>query len=95
MKIQILWSGCSTCHSLYEKVKNVVKELKLNIEVEYSDDINKMMAMWIMSSPAFIIWDKLITAWRIPSEDEIKEVITWNLKTLDSKSEWGCCSGCC
>lgn len=68
MKIQVLGSGCSTCKNLYKLVEEVVKDLNINLEVEYSADISKIVELGAMSSPVFAIDGKLITAGRIPTK---------------------------
>ena len=45
MKIQVLGSGCTTCKNLHKSVEDVVKKLKLDIEVEYSTDIAKIVEL--------------------------------------------------
>lgn len=55
MKIQVLGSGCPTCKNLYELTKTAVKELGIQIEVEYSTDISKIIEMGVMQSPVLAI----------------------------------------
>jgi small redox-active disulfide protein 2 len=75
MKIQVFGSGCPTCKKLYEKVKIAVAENGLAIEIEYTTNISKMVEMGIMQSPALVINDKIVVAGRVPSAEELKEII--------------------
>lgn len=77
--IKVLWSGCPTCKALYNKVLEIVQKIDPDLEVEYSTDITKIVELGAMSSPVFAINNQVITAGKIPSEDEIKSVI---LETL-------------
>ncbi len=95
MLIKILGSGCPSCKSLFESVKNVVGDKK-EIRVEYITDITALLEAGIMSSPALLIDDKVVCSGRVPSEEEIKEYIQGN--TEEEKTSTGGCScgeGCC
>ncbi|VAW31858.1 hypothetical protein MNBD_CPR01-24 [hydrothermal vent metagenome] len=78
--IKVLGSGCATCETLYNKVLAVAKEIEPTTEVEYSTDISKIVELGAMSSPVFAINDKIITAGRIPDDEEIKTAILENSK---------------
>jgi len=80
MKIQVFGSGCPTCKMLYERVSKVAKEMDTNQEVEYITDITKMVELGAMSSPVFAIDNQIITAGKMPGEQEIKEAIIERLK---------------
>lgn len=75
MKIQVLGSGCATCQNLYKAVEEVVKKLDIDTEVEYSTDIAKIVELGAMSSHVFAIDNKIITAGKMPNEQEIKVAI--------------------
>jgi small redox-active disulfide protein 2 len=77
--IQVLGSGCPTCKNLYETVKSAAADLGLGIEVEYVNDIEKMVEMGIMSSPALAINGQPVIAGRVPDQEKIKELIKNNL----------------
>ncbi len=79
MKIQVLGSGCKGCEALYERVKKVANEVSPDLEVEYITDITKLVELGAMSSPVFAINDTIITAGKLPDEEEIKSVIQEHL----------------
>jgi len=74
MKIQVLGSGCSTCKNLYELTKTVVSELGIDAEVEYSNDISKIIELGVMESPVITINGK-IAMLGSGSLEKIKEII--------------------
>lgn len=81
MKIQIFWSGgCSTCKTLYNKVVEIVEQIDTSIKVEHIEDITKLIELWVMSSPAFVVDWQVIVAWKVPNEKEIKEIILETIK---------------
>lgn len=73
--IKVFGSGCATCKKLLESVNQVVKDLKLSVEVEYITDYTKMMEMNIMQVPALAIDDKIVVSGRLPRVEEIKELL--------------------
>ncbi len=78
INIQVFGSGCPTCKILYEKVSQVAQQIDSSLTVEYVTDITKMVELGAMSSPVFAINNKIITAGRIPNEEEIKSAIEEN-----------------
>jgi len=80
MTIQVLGSGCPTCKKLFERTKQAVLELNLGIEVEYINDVEKIMAMGVMSSPVLAVDNKAVIVGQLPGLDKIKELLTANKK---------------
>jgi len=79
MKIQILGSGCVNCKKLHEITQKIVDDLKLNINVEYITDIQKIIQMGLMQSPVFLINDKPVMVGFNSDEEKIKEIIKNNI----------------
>ena len=78
MKIQVLGSGCPTCHKLHELVTKAVKELGLKDEVEYlygSEGIQKIIEMGVMSSPVLAVDGKPVLTGFIDDVKKIKSLI--------------------
>ncbi len=80
IKIQVLGSGCPTCQSLYDKVSEISQEIDQNLKVDYITDVQKIIELGLMSSPVLVINDKVISAGRLPDDEEIKNNILENLK---------------
>lgn len=96
MKIQVLGSGCPTCKALHKKVQEVITQLGMNTEVEYSTDIAEIVKLGAMGSPVFAIDGKVMTAGKVPSNDEIEKMIKEACSAEDQKSGGGCsCGGNC
>ena len=100
MKIQVLGSGCATCKNLHKAVEEVVKKLNLDLEVEYSTDIAKIVELGAMSSPVLAIDGDLIASGKLPSSVELEKIITEKMagKKVESspKAQGGCsCGGKC
>ena len=80
MQIQVLGSGCATCKKLFELTKKAAEELDLKTEVEYVTDIQKIVAMGLMSSPVLAVNGKPILMGRVPDVEKIKELIAKAIK---------------
>jgi len=80
MQIQVLGTGCPTCRKLFELTKKAVLELGLKIEVEYITDIQKIVAMGVMSSPVLAINTKPVISGSLPDMEKIKKIIQENIE---------------
>ncbi len=80
VKIEVIGSGCKKCKALFELTEVVVKELNINDIVLYSNDINKIVSMGIMSSPVLTLNDKPILVGILPDKERLKEIIFKNLE---------------
>lgn len=75
MKIEILGMGCQKCKKLYENAQTAVKELNIQAEVTKVEDIAKITDHGVWSTPALVIDGKVKTAGKIPSVEEIKNML--------------------
>jgi small redox-active disulfide protein 2 len=73
MVIKVLGSGCPTCKTLHEIVVEAVGDE--DIEVQYVTDIAALIEAGIMTSPALMIDEEVVSAGRLPTKDEIKGFI--------------------
>ena len=80
MKIQVLGSGCANCKKLHEITSEIVKELKLDTEVDYITDVSKIVEMGIMQSPVLAVNGKPIMVGFIPNKEKIKDLIVKAIK---------------
>lgn len=91
MKIQVLGSGCPTCKKLFEMTKQAVRELNLEVEIEYITDIQKILEMGVMSSPVLAIDGKSILVGQVPDMEKLKQLISSSAKNI-SENNSKCCS---
>jgi small redox-active disulfide protein 2 len=76
MNIIVLGTGCTKCKTLEQLTRKVVEDLKLNAEVTKEEDIQKIMSYGIMRTPGLVVDGKIVISGRIPSESELKELLT-------------------
>lgn len=75
MKIKIIGSGCSTCIKLYEWVLKLKDEGKIKADVEYSKDVNELIELGVMGSPALVIDGKVANVGMPENEEKLLEII--------------------
>lgn len=76
MEIKILGPGCHRCHELDKTTREVVKELGIDANVEYIQDINKIMDYSILTTPGLVINEEVACSGRLPNKAEIAQFIT-------------------
>jgi small redox-active disulfide protein 2 len=75
LKVQILGTGCPKCNKLAERVEAAVAELGLACDVEKVTDIKDIMAFGVMMTPALAVDGDVKVSGRLPSVEEIVEVL--------------------
>lgn len=75
MKIEILGTGCAKCKALEESAKKAVAMSGKFAQVEKVDDIEKIMAYGVMSTPGLVIDGKVLSTGKLLTVDEIVRLI--------------------
>ena len=75
-KIQILGTGCPKCKKLAENAEAAAKELGVEYELEKVTQINDIMKMGVMVTPALAIDGDVKVAGKVSSPDDIKAMLT-------------------
>ncbi|TAL66005.1 MAG: thioredoxin family protein [Bacteroidetes bacterium] len=76
MEIKILGTGCAKCKTLEKLTRDVVSKNGIDATVTKVDDIMEIMKYNIMITPALVINEKVVLKGRIPSAEEIKQLLT-------------------
>lgn len=74
-KIQILGTGCPKCEKLAELTVQAANELGLEYELIKVKDINEIISMGVMVTPAIAINGEVKISGKLPSLEEIKAVL--------------------
>lgn len=77
--LKVLGAGCPSCHKQYENVKDAVKELGLAVEVEYITDLAKVMEYGVMSMPAIVVNEKVVSMGKVLSASDVKKALDKSL----------------
>jgi small redox-active disulfide protein 2 len=75
MEIKILGTGCPKCKSLEKLTNEVVEKEGFSADVSKVEDIMEIMNYGVMSTPALVVNGKVEIKGRIPSYEEIKQVL--------------------
>ena len=73
--VKVLGAGCKSCHEQYENAKTAVKNLGLDIEVEYITDMEKVMSYGVMSMPAIVLNDRVVSAGKVLKTADIERLL--------------------
>jgi small redox-active disulfide protein 2 len=76
MEIKILGPGCPKCKTLDKLTREVVEKNGIKATITKVEDIMEIMKYGIMSTPALVIDEKVVIKGRVPSADEIKQILT-------------------
>ena len=73
--IKVLGSGCKSCHALLEASKEAVRNMGLSIEVEYVTDMEKIMAYGVMSMPALVVNENVVSMGKVLKATEVEKLL--------------------
>ena len=76
MEIKILGSGCSKCKTLEKLTREVVEKNGIDATITKVEDIYQIMKYGVMTTPALVVNEKVEIKGRIPSAEEIRQVLT-------------------
>ncbi len=76
LQIKILGPGCPKCKTTYTNVLEALKQTHIEAEVEKIEDIEKMMAYNVLTTPVLIIDDDIKVKGRIAHVKEIVDLLT-------------------
>jgi small redox-active disulfide protein 2 len=73
--IQVLGTGCKKCAALKANAEAALKELGIAAEVEKIEDINRIVAFGVMSTPALVIDGQVKVVGKVASPQEIMTLL--------------------
>jgi small redox-active disulfide protein 2 len=76
MDIKILGTGCPKCKTLEKLTREVVEQNSIDATVTKVEDIMEIMKYGVMTTPALVVNGKVEIKGRVPSAEEIKQVLT-------------------
>ncbi|NWQ42312.1 TM0996/MTH895 family glutaredoxin-like protein [Bacillus sp. EB106-08-02-XG196] len=75
MLIKILGTGCRNCVTLAENTKKALEELGKVAEIVKVEDIKEIMSYGIMSTPALVIDEKVVSYGKVLKPKDIAKLI--------------------
>ena len=73
--VKVLGSGCKSCHTLFENTKNAIEDIGLDIHVDYITDVKEIMEYGVMSTPALVINEEVVSMGKILKAEEVKKYL--------------------
>jgi small redox-active disulfide protein 2 len=74
--IKVLGTGCSKCKLTQQVIEDVAKQLGVTIELEKVEEIQKIMAFNVMSTPGVVLDGKVVHTGSVPSRDLVTNWLT-------------------
>ncbi len=76
MVIKILGIGCSNCKKLEKNAKDAIESLGIDAQIIKVTDMNEITQYGILRTPGLVVDDKIVSFGRVPSVDEIVQLIS-------------------
>ena len=76
MEIKVLGTGCPKCKSLEKATREVVAQNNIDATISKVEDIMEIMNYNVMTTPALVVDGKIVVKGRVPSNEELKELLT-------------------
>lgn len=78
MEIKILGTGCPKCKTLEKLTTETVGKLGIDATISKVEDIVDIMNYGVMRTPALVLNGKVVLSGRIPTENELTDLLTSN-----------------
>lgn len=75
MNIKVLGTGCKKCQDLEKNTRMAVEELQVDAVVEKVEDIKEIMKYKVMSTPALVIDEKVVSTGKLLTVKELKGML--------------------
>lgn len=75
MEIKVLGTGCANCKKTKAVVADALKDMNMDIKVTEVQDIPAIMAYGVMSTPAIVIDEQVVSAGKVPSKSQVVAMI--------------------
>ncbi len=75
MKVQILGTGCPKCKKTEKNAMQALTNLNIQAEVEKVTDVNQIIDLGVITTPALAIDGEVKFSGKIPTVQEIEKVL--------------------
>jgi len=70
--IKVIGTGCRSCREQYKYVKTAVEDMALDVGVEHITEMEKAMKYGIMSMPAIVVNEQVVSAGKVLKTADVK-----------------------
>ncbi|MCU0951868.1 MAG: thioredoxin family protein [Burkholderiaceae bacterium] len=71
MKVEVLGTGCANCKRTVQLVEDVAREQGVAIDLVKVDELPKIIAYGVMSTPAVVVDGEVVHAGGVPTREKI------------------------
>ncbi|UCC45336.1 MAG: TM0996/MTH895 family glutaredoxin-like protein [Candidatus Zixiibacteriota bacterium] len=75
-EVKVLGPGCPKCEHLMKQTEQAVQELGLECSLEKVTDIQQITSYGVMMTPALVVDGQVKVTGKVPSLDDLKEMLT-------------------
>ena len=76
MEIKILGTGCNKCEKIEANTRTAIKELGIEASIVKVEDLVQIMRYGVMSTPGFVIDDKVKSVGKVLKVAQIKQLLS-------------------
>jgi small redox-active disulfide protein 2 len=76
MIIKVLGSGCRNCVNLEKATRQAIADLGLDATVEKVQDYPTIVGYGVMSTPALVVDERVVSTGRVPSAAEVRDLLS-------------------
>ena len=73
--IKVLGAGCKSCRKMYENAMQAVNAVGLVTEVEYITDMSEIAKYGVMSMPALVINEKVVSQGKVLKAADFEQLL--------------------
>lgn len=73
--MKVLGAGCTSCRQLYENAQKAVSAMGRSLEVEYITDLQKVMEYGVMSMPALVVNERVVSMGKVLKPTDIERLL--------------------
>lgn len=78
ISVKILGSGCAKCNKLEKATKEALEQLGMDQTVEHVTDFGQIAAYGVMSTPALVVDNKVVSFGKILKTEDIIKILQKN-----------------
>ncbi len=75
MKLTVYGSGCAKCQQLTANAEAAARRLGLEYQLEKVTDVNAIIDAGVMRTPALAVDDDVLVEGKVPSSDELQQLL--------------------
>ena len=75
MMFKVLGSGCKKCQTLEDNVCQACQQEGLEITVEHESDFVKISSYGVMSTPALVLNEDVVSSGKVLKVEDVKKII--------------------